>query len=124
MRLTNKKHQINIDASLSPNYWLKPVADKLGKLEDIEDELEIDLITLFKALKKGVYIKDKKNENIIYKLEPDEINISLRSLWGQKSIIIQELYFEDLDYVMDTTGKKYYSEDYGKTWALTKGELE
>ena len=29
--------------------------DKLGKLEDIEKELGIDLITLFSALKNGVY---------------------------------------------------------------------
>ena len=31
--------------------------DKLGALEDIEEGLGMDLITLFKALKKGVYVK-------------------------------------------------------------------
>ena len=33
--------------------------NKLGQLEDIEEELGIDLITLFKALKNGVYHKTK-----------------------------------------------------------------
>lgn len=32
---------------------------KLGKLEDIEEELGIDLATLFKALKNGVYMPTK-----------------------------------------------------------------
>ena len=30
--------------------------EKLGKLEDIEEELGIDLITLFEALKKGIFV--------------------------------------------------------------------
>lgn len=32
---------------------------KLGQLEDIEDELGIDLITLINALKDGVYMRTK-----------------------------------------------------------------
>ena len=33
--------------------------EKLCQLEDIEDELGIDLIILFKALKNGVFIKNQ-----------------------------------------------------------------
>ena len=43
------------------NERLFSALQKLGKLEDIEDELGIDLITLFKALFGGcVYAKTKK----------------------------------------------------------------
>lgn len=31
---------------------------KLGQYEDIEEELGIDLLTLFKALKDGIYLKE------------------------------------------------------------------
>ena len=30
--------------------------ETIGELEDIEEELGIDLITLFKALKKGIWV--------------------------------------------------------------------
>lgn len=95
------------------------IVDKLGQLEDIEEELGIDLITLFKALKNGFYVK--KN-NQIYKLEPEEFVITFGKVLGH-FITIQELYFEDLDGVLDTTGEKWFIENYGETWALTKEEL-
>ena len=38
---------------------------KLGQLEDLEEALGIDLLTLFKALKEGVWLKDK-NGNCRY----------------------------------------------------------
>lgn len=39
---------------------------KLGQLEDIEEELGIYLITLFKALKNGIYCKiENKNRTYI-----------------------------------------------------------
>ena len=39
------------------------IFNKLGKLEDIEDELKIDLITLFKALKQK-FVFHKENVKI------------------------------------------------------------
>ena len=51
MRLTIKDKEIrdNFNAEYA----------KLADLEDIEDELGIDLLTLFKALKNGIYVKTK-----------------------------------------------------------------
>jgi hypothetical protein len=70
--------------------------DKFGELEDIEEELGIDLITLFKALKNGIYGKVGKNiENIL----------APHFSWHNKEIYIFKI------------------QDYGKTWALTKEEL-
>ena len=97
--------------------------NKLSQLEDIEKELGIDLITLFKGLREtGIWVK---RDNEIIHIEPLYIKVEMdcvRPLIG--SITLKELYFEDLDYIMDTTGYEWYVEDYGKTWALTKEELE
>lgn len=96
---------------------------KLGQLEDIEEELDIDLITLFKALReKGIWIM--WNDQIV-NVEPHHLRVEIdcsKPLIG--SIKIQELYFEDLDCVMDTTGEEWFMDDYGKTWSLDKQTLE
>ena len=92
--------------------------DKLGKLEDIEEELGIDLITLFKALKDGIWTNqeqwygDEKQGKIRFfqvrlLLEENAIGCIHNSMWKGEEVI-RTLYFKD----------------YGKTWALTKEELE
>ena len=92
--------------------------DKLGKLEDIEEELGIDLITLFKALRDGIWTNqeqcygDEKQGNIRFfqvrlLLEENALGCIHNSMWKGKEVI-RTLYFKD----------------YGKTWALTKEELE
>ena len=85
---------------------------KLGQLEDIEEELGIDLITLFKALKNGIWIK----KTIIEKREI-------------KNVL---LFYEDVnlykDYLyacpVDIYNERVCIYQYGKTWALTREELE
>jgi len=80
--------------------------DKLGQLEDIEDLLGIDLITLFKALKQGhIYIV--KNSEIVMSCD---YNLGLTGL-------TYDLFCKDIN-------KWLLVKDYGKTWALTKEELE
>ena len=80
---------------------------KLGELEDIEEELGIDLIVLAKALKQGgVYVKsgpkvDWETPMQGFQICGDKTNGI--TLWSQVR----------LD-----------PKDYGKTWALTKEELE
>lgn len=97
---------------------------KLADLEDIEEELGIDLITLFEALKQGscgvayMFVQNDYNEN--YKkglIKPLIINY-IRKKSNEKSFQLN-LY--------DSLTCKYYmvdTKDYGKTWALTKEELE
>lgn len=85
--------------------------DKLGKLEDIEEEIGIDLITLFKALKKGVYVKFDSYFGNIGELDIKIVKDNATGIcYRNKKWYIQE---------EDTLIK-----DYGKTWALTKEELE
>lgn len=86
---------------------LEKVYTKLGQLEDIEEELGIDLITLFKALKQGYIYYPINCPNDCYKYKIECIYMKPR----------MHLY------VADGVGG-CYMEDYGKTWALTKEELE
>lgn len=85
--------------------------EKLAKLEDIEEEIGITLITLFKALKNGIYAKVKNTQEIC---QISEI-ISI----GEKSLILPSDFRRVVGINVDLDYK-----DYGKTWALTRQELE
>ena len=91
-------------------YWYESdnhLTDKLGQLEDIEDELGIDLITLFKALKNGIYIKKQSQTKYPLAL--------LRTHYSNHTTRY---------YVFDNGKEKEIKlNKYGKTWALTKEEL-
>ena len=95
----------------------KFATQKLGKLEDIEEELGVPLDVLFKALKDGVYAKFEENKilkadiKLYYNLCQNEFKIRVICLE-----IGQYEDFEWEDYL--------FVKDYGKTWSLTKEELE
>ena len=103
--------------NLDANEGIKKIpvlaTNKLGRLEDIEEELGIDLIKAVELCKqvnskKVVYIKDK---------------------WGTYPIkILDYLDVELFNHrLYKNVGGVYVSldlYDYGKTWALTKEELE
>lgn len=89
---------------------------KLGELEDIEDELGCPLETLFKALTQGVYAKYTVAWEPEVKKEIGKFSVCLvRNLFGLKGWFImagrKEIDFWGLN-------------EHGKTWALTKEELE
>ena len=91
----------------------KLAEEKLCQLEDIEEEIGIDLTILFKALKNGCFAKEtfdymgKKQTQIIF------------------TEFTQLYYTDDLDdYLIHIRTIDYYLKDYGKTWALTREELE
>lgn len=97
---------------------------KLGLLEDIEDELGIYLITLFKALNKGFYIK--YNNKIVH-IHPDK-HITINFWYNTINVFIPPKFFIDCkkgtDYSSEEIDEEYEFADYGKTWALTRDELE
>ena len=74
---------------------------KLLQLINIEKELGIDLITLFKTLKQGVREGNKSNWDLLMKF--------FEILGNGNEISLQV---------------KLNPKDYGKTWAFTKEELE
>lgn len=120
-RLTKKEGvitQIDKDGNITKNELIEVIDKdeanrKLYELENIEEELGIDIITLFKALKYGVYYYTSKNQlthdyvwlfnNHISVCGHDRLSYSFLTCF-QKQI----LSFED----------------YGETWSLDRKELE
>ena len=97
---------------------------KLQDLEDIEEENGIDLITLFKALKDGFYIKYKGK---IVHIFPDK-HITINFWYKTINVFIPPKFFIDCkkgtDYLSEAIDEEYWFKDYGKTFALTREELE
>lgn len=111
MRLTYKRGkgilvENNIEYGTLTNVCYQDCVDKLGQLEDIEQELGIDFITLIKAISNGIWVKTK---NDISK----HLTVALKKRHHTKEYW---LFYRPYSHV--------YLEDYGKTWALTKEELE
>ena len=100
------------------------IFNKLGQLEDIEEENGLDLITLFKALKDGFYIK--YNDKIVH-IFPDK-HITINFWYKTINVFIPPKFFIDCkkgaDYLSETIDEEYWFKDYGETWALTREELE
>lgn len=105
MRLT--KHLIDEDY-LMVNNSEEECLSKLGQLEDIEDELGIDLITLFKALENGFYVKGEIEKQYI------DFENSLNAIAFKNG---------EMFYGHKWSYQYVKLKDYGKTWALTKEEL-
>ena len=109
--------------AIEEDYYIDETNDvmyrKLKALEDIEEELDMSLLTLFKILKRG---------QIIYKT---------RSLYHHNKIILESrkidgLYYNGSYYILkihnnfEDDNDNYdvvYVKDYGVTWAITKEEL-
>lgn len=106
MRLT-KKNDCHFE-HYNVNTTLPYILNKLGQLEDIEEELGIDLITLFKAYMNGFYVKGEEEKQYI-----DFENPLNTIAFKNKEMFYGHKW--SYQYV------KLY--DYGKTWALTKEEL-
>lgn len=83
----------------SPNGY--QCLEKLHRLEEIEEELGIDLITLFRALKNGIF---KKGRN-------DLKGYILFDNCPVLSVVHKTISCE-------------LTENYGKTWALTRERLK
>ena len=84
----------------------------LKEYHDIEEELGIDLITLFKALKNGVWFKPRKSKTISF--------YGVVRFWKGSLEIREKLYNK---YVGGSSKRIIQFQYYGKTWALTKNEL-
>ena len=95
------------DSEIKDLYWqIAGLENELKQYKDIEEELGIDLITLFKALKNGIWIYDTNG----IKMSTDLFTNGLTFNYCEQPSI---QYYDRL----------FYLKDYGKTWALTKEEL-
>ena len=84
----------------------EPILTKLGQLEDVEETIEMDLLTVFKAVMNGFY----DAQGNFY--EPYDFLIDLESKCLRET-------FEDY-----MKSKSFGLWEYGKTWFLTKEELK
>lgn len=80
--------------------------DKLEQLEDIEKELGVSLIILFKALKNGAWTKFDNEIDKCDECEYEMLDGFIYFYWNNGKHLV------------------FYLSDYGKCWALTKEELE
>lgn len=102
--------------------------DKLCQLEDIEQELGTDLVTLFKALKEGKAFYKGAVIPIWY--EPYQVGEYKES--DIRGIDLSNLHksntgnwcFNSYDQHNKLAPQNLFLKDYGKTWALTREELE
>ena len=85
------------------------IYNKLADLEDIEDELGINFITLLKALKNG------------FRTKGDYFGYTSRDALHLVDLKNKRFYSPACS---EGPEIKYLFEDYGKTWALTKEELK
>ena len=105
--LENQRFLSNRDYSTLPREDFDGLFERLNQYEDIEEELGIDLITLFKALKNGIWIYDTNG-------------IEMFTGHFQNGLVFNYCSYPSIQYV----DRLFYLKDYGKTWALTMEELK
>ena len=95
-------------------WWDKRFKELIKPYKDIEKELGIDLITYIKLVQEGFYgfCRDEDHDKpYIFQFLPHDF-----VAFSDELVV----YREDSDEVYTT----YKYKDYGKTWSLTKEELE
>lgn len=89
--------------TLSNATYIQCLLNKLGKLEDLEEQLGCPLEVFVKALKNGIYYDDKF-EYPVFILDKDN--------------------FKDKNYHLLVTGTIVYLKDYKETWWLREDKSE
>lgn len=95
--------------------------DRLEKLEKIEEELGIDLLTLFEAVKNGIIEAADLKYKQEYRTFPSIIWTDPTDNFKETEY---EKNYEGFCLYDDNYGNYFYFVDYGKTWALTREVLE
>ena len=114
-RLTNKdcyKHEDFVfslrNKLITENEINESIYKKLKSLEDLEEEIGVDFVTLVKMLKDDIYINDGGIVDEIGHIYKEQVkSIEHWPLWGFKA----------------GNNVEYAFKDRGKTWALDKEEF-
>lgn len=97
---SNNGYEINLDM-IDKN--IEDCRTKLGKLEDLEEEIGCPIEVIFRALKDGIYSKDFR-EDIT-----------------QRAVL---MFWEDYGWILQTYSCDEYTKDYKKTWWLKEDKSE
>lgn len=125
-RLTNKKIGIVVKGTISEEVKERAlIYEKLQQLENIEEKLGIDLITLGKALKEGIWFsfKNMNSEHFGVKYKNKKHHIIPKLKVYQNDVGAINWY---LEIAHENWSYNYflYPEYYGKTWWLEKPKEE
>ena len=124
-RLTKKKEKYNmmVGDRYEPIATTREINNKLGELEDLEEELGCPLDVIHKAMMNGFYdskthtFYDSKNYDIKYCVDRDGINYARIEAYEDISKINDNIY--TLKCCIDV-----WCSDYKKTWWLKKDKSE
>ena len=106
-------------------YWqITGLEIELKKYKDIEEELGIDLITLFKALKNGAIFNCDNGDVHFIDLKEMCIAKGINPKAFCKPSFIKLVANDNGWFLVLYNEYPFSTKDYGKTWALTKEELE
>lgn len=110
---TSYNYNGNYQELIEARETLEKELDRLEEYRKIEEEIGIDLITLFKALKYGVYYYTSQNQ-----LTHDYV-------WLYDNYVSASVR-DKLSYSLLTCFQKQILsfEDYGKTWSIYRENLE
>jgi len=114
-RLTKKNYNYESGYGNENKYWCSAdFCNKLQQLEDIEEELGIDLITLSKALKSPiVYVKTDEGIQKVYER---------CALCNEDGVLC--VFWAEVLHKGTLVPYHFYLTSYGKDWALTEEELK
>ena len=104
MRLTEKDTNSYKLKHINWTNGVQKATQKLGALEDIEEDLGVDLVRLLN-IKSVIYIRNALGD--IREIDTKDYGLNINLL--NKAIILD---------------RNYYFKDYGKTWFYTKEELK
>lgn len=107
----------NIEYGTLTNVCYQDCVDKLGQLEDVEQELGIDLVKLLNA-KKVYYMGWNRSADVLEIKETHKLFINLTNR------TIEYYENEYSEFTFDLELKNYGKNDIYGGWALTKEELE
>ena len=115
-RLTERRNGLYYDIE---ECVVSNCSQKLGQLEDIEEELGIDLITLFKILEQG-YVYTTFFNNILEKWYFKCIEGISTTQLGERYL---EIVFNENEYLEGCCNWVPDWKEYGENWSLEKQDL-
>jgi len=107
-----------------PDVDERKAINKLGELEDIEQKLGIDLVRYLRVRIDGAYFKVPKeicDEFPTSYFEGGIVHLMVKDI---TALGVSVWFWDHWDATTESKEWFYPSEDLGKTWALTKEELE
>lgn len=120
-KCSNGEKKLVFTDSLDLKIIIEKDLDRLEQLKNLEEELGINLLTLFEAVKNGIIEAADLKYKQEYRTFPSIIWTNPTDNFKETEY---EKNYEGFCLYDEHYGNYFYFIDYGKTWALTREELE